>query len=306
MSRNEWIGTAAAIVLAVLLVLYARPLSEAIVGMFFEKTPTAAPLSVGRLTAVSGQVIGHRAGEVEFKKVAVDTPLLHHDQIKVERESRAQLELTSGWKIALNENSEVAIELYRPDSAQSPVLLSFVRGDYVVVTNGQPGMLYVMQNKKVFSPTAPPPKVLRSASILAPNTPVPQPAKTVTAPSAEPSAGASTPLPSAKIPGPLPDKLLNNGDETLSSVYIEKTLSEQAESLRKCQLNSVRDNKRSEGNMLLSLTISPNGRIDHIKVLQDQVKNEQLASCAVSVLERMQFKTFSGLPITLTYPIEFR
>jgi hypothetical protein len=104
----------------------------------------------------------------------------------------------------------------------------------------------------------------------------------------------------------MPDKIKNGDEETLSSAYIENILAQQAPAFRRCQMNSVRDNRVSVGNLLVSLTIASSGEVQQARLLQDDLQNEPLTQCVLSAVQRVRFKSFDGLPISLTYPIVFK
>ena len=300
MSRPQWLSIAAVLLLGILLIYFSRPIAEGFVGLFM-KTPTTSTAPVAAVVIqTDGAVFVRKAGGTAFDPIRAPYELSHNDQLKTEHLSSAQIRFTSGWELQLLESTQIAIEFYRPDESSSPLLVTFLRGQYTVLTPGSPGLLYVQQDQKIFTPNFQVLDQPRTAEIapppLTPTTEKPEPL---------PSEAVETKLPSAKTPGKLPDKIVSSGDETLSNAYIEQTLGAQITSLRRCQLNSLRDNRPVEGNLLLSLTIAPSGKVDKVKILQDGMRNNQLNSCVSSVIERVQFKSFAGLPITLTYPVEF-
>lgn len=272
-----------------LLVFYSRDLSEFIVHMFAGEAPTIAShkIKIGSVT------------------VGTDTRELYHlDPINVGAGQTQKVTTNTGWQIELLENTKAIVELYRPEQVDSPALISILSGQYKLVTAGQPGRLFVMQDKKIFSPQVAQKEESRTIELKAPLAAQTETVSELT----EDVRVQEKPMKLSKHnKTPLPDKVPSqDSGETLSNSYIEQVLIGQANSLRNCQLNSVRDNKPSQGTLIFSFTILPSGKIDGLKVAKDQLQNPQLASCAVSVLDRTQFKAFSGAPIQLSYPIEFR
>lgn len=312
MTRQSWFGAVAALLVAALLVVSSRSISEFVVSFFFKDASQARPVAkkgtaktttvlAGQIEKITGAVwVRHRNQKEFYAAPAAPVSLFHLDQIKVAPNSTAHLKMAKGWQIALYENSLATVELYRADTSLSPTLLSVIRGSYQVLNQGERGHLFVMQNKRVFPAESPPPTKVRKAEIAtSANLQILRPSLKVPAAKA-PHKNAQQPLPSA------PEKIQLHGQETLTSSYIEEVLGRHTHDLRRCQMNSLRDGKNAEGSLLLSFTISPKGRVEHIKILKDQIKNEQLINCSASVLERTKFKSFAGLPITLTYPLQFR
>ncbi|MCB0350513.1 MAG: AgmX/PglI C-terminal domain-containing protein [Bdellovibrionales bacterium] len=313
MARQAWLGSLVALIAAVLLIIYSRTFSERLYQFFFkpEQNLQVQKFSVATLTDKVGTVFVRHTGENEFSAIKPNTDFFNLEQIKVGRASSASLLFKSDWRLELQENTIATFELYRPGQDNSPALLSIAKGSYSVLQPGKKGMLYIMRDKKVFSPDTdvqPQSRVIElqtSVENIIPDKTSEPESLTDTTPQVSATSPAHS-LPSAITPGKLPDKIKMGDEETLSSPYIEEILGAQASAFRKCQLNSLRDNKTSVGSLLLSVTISPAGKVDRVKVLQDQINNSQLVGCATSVIDRVQFKSFDGMPITLTYPLEFK
>lgn len=319
MSRQAWLISISAISAAILLIVYSLPIAEFFVGLFFEKP--VDPIVIAEVEDRKGSLSIRRSGESIFVSAQPPIFIYHWDQLKLEKGGSATIKFLSGWRIVLNENTLAVFELYRPKSPDSPALLTLSRGHYSLIENGAPGQLFISQDKKLFIPQTKPVANMRAIRISPSHTAM-QPVEPLAAEAEALTSGTQAPLTpgtqadvkppppktlaSALKPGKLPDKLPAGDEETLSSAYIEQVLSSQATPLRNCQQNTLRDDKPAEGSMLLSLTISPTGRIEQVKILQDQIQNSQLSNCVVSVIERARFKAFTGLPISLTYPLEFK
>lgn len=277
MSRpSPWLITIAATVLSALLIFYSRDLSKFIVGLFI---PLQTPDKISQF------VLAKTGDPKEVRE-------LHHlDQIKAPPDKPIRLIFTSGWVLDLKENSSAIVELYRPQEVNSPALLSLITGEYSLVTPGPPGQLFIMQDKKIYSPQNIPIQQTREIDI---NGQLPlQP--------------IASPVGAIGKANKLPDKITNqDNSETLSNNYIEQVLVGQSNLLRNCQLNSVRDKKPAFGMLTLTFTINPDGKINNIKLLQDKIKNPQLTKCTIEVIERTHFKPFSGPAISLNYPLEYK
>jgi hypothetical protein len=291
MRRKAGIGFLAAILSIVLLVAYSRSIAEFFVGLFYkEPTETTQTTRLGQIEEISGAVSIKSNRQSGFQIVKGNRPLFHLDQIKTEMGSTAQLNFTSGWVLRLDSKKNIIIESYHPGKEDAPVLMTLTFGNYSVLKAGHSGTLFVLNQNKILSPQTPPITRERQIVVVSP------------AISSEKSVG----LPSTTTPGHMPEKIKMGEEETLSSSYIESVLSLRATEFRHCQQNSLRDGQPAEGSLLLSLTIQPNGKVQSVKLLQNSTKSNPLADCAKSVVERVQFHTFSGLPITLTYPLDFK
>lgn len=315
MNRKAVFGFALAAVAIVMLVAYARPISQLIVGLFFQELPkNKMRIPLAKIENIEGAAFIKRAGDSDFKPLKSNTELVHFDQLQIEKGSSATLQFASGWRLELASKTNVILESYRPDSPSAPILLNLIYGNYTVSQPGTQGLLFISRENKIFAPQSPVKRKERQI-IVAPaivqniennnDITLVKPEKTndLSQKITNPEVSA---LPSAKTPGKMPEKLATGDEETLSSPYIESVLSAHASDFRRCQLNSLRDQKPTEASILLSLTIQPNGKPQNVKVLQNSSDNLQLADCTKSVLERAQFRAFSGLPITLTYPLEFK
>lgn len=277
MSRlAPWFITIAATICAVLLIFYSRDISRGLVNLFLpsQEQNKATKIVLAKTDNPNSQEVHHL------------------DTIKASQEKPVRITFSSGWVIDLKNNSAAIAELYRPEDANSPALLSIINGEYALITAGQPGQLYIMSDKKIHSPEDAPPPQVRTLEII--NLELPK--DTV-------SATGAVALPGSQ----LPDKIMNQDNSTiLSNNYIEQILAGQSNSLRNCQLNSVRDRKSAAGKLTMTFTINPEGKVEGVKTIQDTIKNSQLTNCAIAVIERTVFKPHTGPAVTLNYPLEFK
>ena len=317
MNRQHILIGAGALVGAVSFLIFAKPISTSIVSFFFKPKSSISRPSIATIDSSIGSVVKKSLHENHFKKVTGDTPVFHLDQIKVEADANTQVSFPSGWSLLLNPNSLVIIEQYRPGKADSPLLISVVRGTYQLLEKGLPGLLFVTKNQKIFSPERMPPTLERplvdsTATLKNSRLTKDNSSKKISAIDEAPAdlnlpiTENAKPLPSAMVNGNLPDKISQEHYETLSNTYIEKVFQAQAGAMRRCQMNSARDEKNIQGLLLLSVTILPNGKTENVKVLQNTLANPSLEQCVTSVVSRTYFKQFEGLPISLTYPLQFQ
>jgi TonB family protein len=317
MARSSLIITLLSATLAGGFIYFARPISAFVIHIFFAKRVHLGP-EIASTSAQSGHVFVRRAFQSEFTSLVDSGLIRHQDRIKVTAGSDLILNFNSGYKIRLKPNSQAVLELYDPTEKNSPALLTVNAGDFELLTSGQAGQLFISKNQQIFSPEAKPVTAkipilnadykTKDATSSGDGKIEDQPVVNVEPPLLADSDRPShaTTAPAAKTLPPSEKMNVPNGRETLSSAYIEDVFTEHSEDLRRCQMSSIRDNQDADGQLLLSVTIEPNGRVDSVKVLQNKLKNDQLTNCVQSVIERTMFKPYAGEPITVTYPVEFR
>ncbi len=300
--RVEAAITLVSAALAGVFIYYSKPISRKLVTWMNGRAAVSAT-NRGPVIAIvenaSGSAVIHRLtdqSDITYRARA-QSPIYHLDQILLARASAADLSFPSGYRLRLLPGTEATIQSYRPNEAGSPVLITLSSGDFQILARGTEGLLYIAMNNQIFAPE------FRPKS--APATP-PLASMTLTAPtraSAQPSVAVSA---AATAPSSAPDKLLVGGRETLSNEYIEKVIRTHAAAFQHCQMNSIRDNLASEGSLLFNMTISPAGQVAHLHILQDMLNNKELLECTRSVLERLQFESFNGDPMTINYPIDYK
>lgn len=308
MLNSRALSLVAVFAIGCLLIYFARDISEALVNSLTPDSATAQAPILGEFSEVTGPAYLRPKAATQNIRPTERLPLRHLDQVRTEKSGQVQIQLKNKWTVLIKENSTVIFESYRPEKNDGPVLMSILRGDYFISEVGNPGQLFVQKDKKIFSAQARPTGNTRIVELKEPlpiGAIAPAPAlapepetlpNTAPAPATTQSVNKNT----------MPDKLKNGDEETLSSAYIEGVLAQQAPAFRRCQLNSIRDNRVSVGNLLVSLTIASSGEVNQARLLQDDLQNEPLTQCVLSAVQRVRFKTFDGMPISLTYPIVFK
>lgn len=281
------------------LIYFAKPIAKALLSNFGIETEETRPYAATVIKA-TGNAYYKPFGRGMFAKLNTDHRLNLKDEIKTERDSRIHLKFKSGYEIEVLEESQAILDIWSSQGSNKPRYISFVRGDYRLLQKGEPGRLYIVKGSEVFAPSRPPVKNKKSFKIDPSTVSKPNNKEVDKLPDSAPADKTTT------MPNKMPDKLASKGSETLSSAYIESVFLSRSQLFRRCQLTSVRDNKAATGNMLFSLVIEPNGRVNSVKLLQKNLNNTSLESCVSSVIERTKFKPFSGTAISLSYPLNFQ
>ena len=309
-ARSSLITALVSALLAGGFIYYARPISAFVVGLFFSTKHKANP-EVAKISAMTGHAQVRRAKQTDFVQVVEGAPLRHNDQIRLPDGSEVVLTFRSGHRVRLSPKSLVTLELYHPDeddgaALRSPALMTVLEGDYELLDRQSPGQLFVMKDHQLYAIEAKPKTVSRPPIVAVATKTTTETLSDLTAPTPKVSREVLTPEKHLTAQPTPTEKISASGQETLSTTYIEDTLAEHSEDLRLCQLKSLRDHNNTDGQMLLSLTIQPSGRVEDVRFIRNELHNLQLSNCVQSVVERTRFKSYAGEPITITYPVEFR
>ena len=93
--------------------------------------------------------------------------------------------------------------------------------------------------------------------------------------------------------------------ETLSNEYIDEVINTRQGQLQKCWLSQVKDNPTVRGQMVVQFEIQRRGRVKSVRIADSSIDDEALKRCVTAVFERLNFRSFKGSEITLSYPIQF-
>ncbi len=242
--------------------------------------------------------------------------LIHHqDQLLVDKKSSLSLSLPNGTELRLLENTKAIIELWNPNDTNSPIYLTILFGDFELLRDGAKGKLFIVKDRQLFSPSFRPRKKgfelnFKSSEIgIARRELSPHPEESkAEIPSDGIEGEEEAPQPAAPTPTKeaLPSSTVANFiPETLTNSYIEDTIVNQKSQFQKCQANSIRETGPVNGQVVISFTIDPRGKIDEVKVLQTTIENQQLLNCLLSVFRNTPFQAFKGQPITRSFPLTF-
>lgn len=240
----------------------------------------------------------------------------HQDQLLVDKNSSLSLSFPNGTELRLLESTKAIIELWNPNDTNSPIYLTILFGDFELLRDGAKGKLFIVKDRQLFSPSFRPKKkgfelTFKSSEIgiarreLNPNpeeeSKAENPNDDIEGEEAAPQPAAAAPtkeaLPSSTVANAIPDTLTNS--------YIEDTIVNQKSQFQKCQANSIRETGPVNGQVVISFTIDPRGKIDEVKVLQTTIENQQLLNCLLSVFRNTPFQAFKGQPITRSFPLTF-
>lgn len=228
------------------------------------------------------------------------------DQIQTGSRSSALLIFASNYQLRLNENSRAMLELIVAGT-EYQIVMHLMAGSYEVIRKGATGQLFIQANRKRFFPEDQVAKrdrwdeqffPLMKLSQQGQNLSQQDPATIDTeAEDKSLDRGSSPGVPSEELTG---DKLL-----PLSNFEMDQELARSQNQFKKCQLNAIRDQEVSTGELLFGITVKPNGRVSEVKILSTDIPDGAFLQCLKSVIERIQFRQFPPPEVVRSYPIIF-
>lgn len=260
-------------------------------GQSYDPAPSPEP-AIGKLEVKDGRADYRPFRHDRFSSVTGKSDLHHLSSLQVQSRGLVVLEL-SGYVLQFSGPGLAIFERWTATDEKSPILIHLVSGSLNEVAAGEPGKLYVLHNGEMTDPKGAALKKGRTLRISA---------VSVGEPSAQPpsptisEAGTAVATPSADTE-PLPPALTNE--------YLDGEIAKEAEQFQRCQSNAVRDHGAVKGQILIGLTINPDGKVAEAQVLSSTFQDERLYSCLLQVFRRVQFRPFNGPPIVRSYPLTF-
>ncbi len=232
--------------------------------------------------------------------IAAESGIGNLDLIVVE--SRASLLISAkGYQIKLIGPGQFLFEMWLPQDPDGPLLIHRLAGQMEMVKEGERGKVFVVSSQGFTDPKGASLNLGPRGLILSPLT-LSQSGDEVKAP--PPLEDPPTQQTSGEI------SLANGSDaepesQSLSNEYLDRVISQQQELFQRCQANALRDQGEVRGQVVMALTISPQGKMENVHVMTSNIQNDKLLSCLVQVFEQIKFKPFSGPSIVRSYPLSF-
>ncbi len=95
------------------------------------------------------------------------------------------------------------------------------------------------------------------------------------------------------------------GDDVRSEEEVQIVFDRNKGRLQSIYLRERRKNPGLEGTIIFEITITPEGRVSHIRIVSSELNNASLERRLVSRIKAFKFSTKSVEPVTVTFPIEF-
>ncbi|MGE0761764.1 MAG: AgmX/PglI C-terminal domain-containing protein [Bdellovibrionales bacterium] len=250
---------------------------------------------VAKINELEGNASRRSYGEENFQDLTATGDLYNLDTVQIQ--SRGKMQITSGgYKLVVQGPGLFVLESWNNSVPDSPVVLHMISGQMYLISEGTPGKLYVVRGGEMLDPKGA--GILRERSLLITPLNVGEPA-----PITEPTS-ATAPMVTRPVMNPVeadPDE----EKRILTNDYLDGEIAKQQDQFQRCQNNALREQGEAKGQIMVGLTILPQGKVSQARILTSSITNPQLHSCVIQVFYRMKFNAFEGAPIIRSYPLNF-
>lgn len=96
-----------------------------------------------------------------------------------------------------------------------------------------------------------------------------------------------------------------NKDKALTEQDISQVMNNYRAHFFKCYTQLLQKDSTAKGEVSLSFTVENNGKLSASDVVSSTIKNDEFKKCLLEVLHRIEFRSFSGPPISTLFPLKF-
>ncbi len=118
------------------------------------------------------------------------------------------------------------------------------------------------------------------------------------------NSATATPNPTPTRPSPSAQNA-ENSTGSLTQEDIQSTLQKHRPMFYKCYTQLLQKTPGMIGQVSLAFIIEKNGKISNPEISSSSINDPKFRSCLMEVLSRVNFKTFSGDPISTVFPLRF-
>lgn len=266
MAKNNWL-----IPSLIIAGIVSLALSLFIASQTDKQKSGARPLA--RLELNLGKVYVLRKNMTQKENLTQRSTLFALDSVETTVDGNATLEFDSAYRIRIEENSMVTL-----DEEGDHVVLIIKRGDVQVENFGREGSVFISRDG-----------VRRNATDYEMTFKRQAPLETL------PEVAPTTPTTSAPA----------NIAEGLTSEFIQDTLKTHRGSFFKCYTQLLQKTPGIVGQASLSFTIETTGKVSQAEVASSNIQDTSFKKCLIEAIRRVEFKSFSGDPITTVFPLRF-
>lgn len=251
-------------------------------------------VEVGQIQTAEGSSSRRHYGQDKFRDFKTPVAIRNLDTLQIQSRAKVQLTL-NGYKLALAGPALMVFELWNSANPTGPIVLHLISGQMNVLTEGEAGKLYVVRKGELQDPKGA--SVVRERSLLVTPLSIGEPpsAPVLPTPTLSANKAATNPISADQ----------EEDSALLSNEYLDSEIAKQQEQFQRCQNNALREQGEVKGQILVGLTISPDGKVDNARILASTLQDDKLHSCLLQVFQRIKFKTFTGAPIVRSYPLNF-
>lgn len=226
------------------------------------------------LTRTSGKISVFRKNMTVKEILTQKTMVFSLDSIETSADGEASLEFDSGYRLRLPENILITLS-----GDKDQVNLVLKKGEVQVENFGADGSLFISKDGSRFS--ANDYELVYKKRQGDPSLP-------------DTSANAD----SSNIP-------TTQQKEGLSPDYIQDMMRAQRQTFFKCYTQLLQKSPGVTGQATLSFIIDKNGKVLQPEVASSNIADAVFKKCLIEALQRMEFKSFTGDPISTVFPLKF-
>lgn len=234
--------------------------------------PTVNAVPLSRVQVETGNIYLLRAGFAQREKSASRDFLYNMDSLETLDAAEAILSLDSAHRVRVLENSVITLESVKGLEADH-IEIILKRGEIRIENYGREGELIIAKNGERISAENYNGSKLSAAAVIPPQ-----------------SIDRSTP--ELELAG-------------LNSDEISATLAQNRPQFFRCYTLSLQKNSNFKGDVSLSFTVEPSGRVSSAEVLSSQIDDKDFQNCLLETTRRLTFKGFQGSPLTTVFPLQF-
>lgn len=293
-------------VVAIFLIAYGPKWAERF-GRSYD--PVSAPLpAIGQYSELDGNASRRGYSDVKFLELAAPFPLQNLDTVQVQARSKLQITL-NGFKLLVQGPAQLVFELWTSTNAKGPAVIHLSSGQLSVITEGEAGKLYVVRDGELTDPSGA--SVIRERSLLVTPLNIGEPPSAPIIPTPTLSSGwdarnqTRNKIVQEKISPTEEGQTEEDNTTAVTNEYLDAEIAKQQEQFQRCQNNALREQGEVKGQILVGMTISPEGKIDNARILTSTIQDDKLHTCVLQIFQRLKFKAFNGAPIVRSYPLNF-
>ncbi|PWU14014.1 MAG: hypothetical protein C5B49_13840 [Bdellovibrio sp.] len=226
---------------------------------------------IGQVERNYGTVFLFRPGSDQKKKVTQLDFLSPLDSVQTDEQSEARIALENNAVVRILPESLVTFERVELNDGFQDVLV-LQRGDIHVEDGGREGEFFVAKNGQRVPGTH----------------------------------YHETNLSKEPIEKPVSLEIrANETSQGLSDDEINNLVGTQRGNFMKCYTKLLQKEPEAKGDLSLNFTIETSGRVGSIEVSAPRLQDDEFRKCISSVLNRVQFRTFTGAAISTYFPLKF-
>lgn len=271
-------------------------LSERITGWLFGNQFNGT--IVARLVQLDGKakvISGNRERQI-VGPLSEPTLFADGDRLEVSENATASLILNSQDEFMARPSTSIMFQLWNPLDGQSPIYVTVLSGQLDLQKAGVRGRAYLVKNGRLYMP---------GQEIQPPRTSLTINHKEIDLELSENQLTEDAePLETQVEVEPGMDRPNGIEPETLSNEYIDESIGRKQLQLQKCWLSRIKNSPIQKGKLVVQFEINRRGKVKDPKIIDSEFKDETLHNCIIGVIERINFRSFKGPEISLSYPIQ--